>query len=803
MGSDSADSSAPVSSTNAPANQSAANASQNSAPPQVDAGPARAEFEATEITLVGEAFPAPNRSIRQVFWRQSNTDEIRAVLPGDTSESTLVFTLPQVERDTTLTFVFTAEDNTGERTSDSVAVLVRDRLPNKRPIAKIVAPASVSAGTASVSLDACSSTDPDGAVTAYAWFERINGADRALSETTCQLTAALNRQSPQGQRYEFIVRVTDNAGATDEDNTTVQQGGRSGNAANSAPVVQSTTATPTPARPGEEISLTALANDADGDSLSYLWEQTAGQQVIIFEPKQANTRFLAPDQKGSVSFRLTVSDGLAQNSQVLTVAIEPTAASNQPSLTQCLITPQRAGCFTGAQNLLTDNQVASLINFSASTDSAGVCNPLAVPSWAHYYGALHEHTAFSDGTLLTTPASVMQRVRSKGFNFAFTTDHSDNMGLPAPLPDPNFCQVDPLACVLADPTNPQSNLDKWGTTLAMANRNSTPQFTAIRGFEWTSDRFGHANVLFSSNYINAKTGPGYAVNMDAFWQWFTLPANVGGGNDGLMVFNHPGREDSLHGPLLQATNFFAQGSAVAPGNPTSSQLPQGDPAYAFNDFAYRGTADYRVVGVEVFGKGDEYDSDGKKGSWLAHALDKGWFLAPTGSEDHHDTRWGDADLPKTVIIARTNSANDLKQAMMARRMYAVAQNYNNVRLEFKTLDGTEQPMGSRIRTQQSVLNFRVAVGTRPGTATQLAVADVAIEVLGSQGNNAVRYTPLLTPTAVAGAPGQFEFSVPVAAARNWVFVRVRDKRNNNRIAAVSAPIWFEKGMTPLFMCAER
>src|SRR6185503_6686266 len=100
----------------------------------------------------------------------------------------------------------------------------------------------------------------------------------------------------------------------------------------------------------------------------------------------------------------------------------------------------------------------------------------------------------------------------------------------------------------------------------------------------------------------------------------------------------PGREADVNGPL----------TAAGAG---------GDPAYTWNDFAYRPEADARVVGLEMYGKsGDYYDTDhgAPAGGWLAHALDKGWHVAPVGAEDEHGTSWAQPNRAKTVIIAGTN-----------------------------------------------------------------------------------------------------------------------------------------------------
>jgi hypothetical protein len=443
--------------------------------------------------------------------------------------------------------------------------------------------------------------------------------------------------------------------------------------------------------------------------------------------------------------------------------------SLDPGVAACLSNPGAAGCSTLINNLLTPSYFVEQLN---PANSAGSCNPAYFPEapYSHFWGALHEHTAYSDGTLGTTPEHVFERVRSLNWSFAISTDHSDTLALPISLPSEECLSARFLECILADPDEPLESLFKWQATAAAAERLTTPDFVAMRGFEWTSDRFGHANILFSKNNLNAKTEPGYLVDMSVFWAWFQYPALLGGGDDGLLVFNHPGREDLFHGGL--------------------EAIGLGDPAYTFNNFRYVPGADARVVGVEVFGKGDEYDQGGRDGSWFATALDQGWFLAPAGSEDHHGLMWGDPGLPKTVLIARRRTPDDLQEAMRARRMYAVAQNVNDIRLDFEASDGS--PMGSRlVRPAGSgeVLRYRV----RRGFGEQPAAASIIVELMSSARDNSGGYQPL---ERRVGADGQF--AVALTSRREWYFLRVRDA--NERIIAVSAPIWLTPGATALPTC---
>lgn len=370
----------------------------------------------------------------------------------------------------------------------------------------------------------------------------------------------------------------------------------------------------------------------------------------------------------------------------------------------------------------------------------------------HYIGSLHEHSGFSDGAIGKTPADYFQAGVDQGLAFVGSSEHSDNAM--APVTANTGCLSPAFAsCVQAPPDGVQ----KWAATARIADEKNRPgDFTAIRGFEWTSDRFGHINVFFSKNDLNAKTASGYAVAMEDFWQWLALSPDLGGGADGIAVFNHPGREVEVHGPLTDA------GAG-------------GDPAYTWNDFEYRPEHDARVVGIEMYGKsGDYYDTDhgAPAGGWLAHALDKGWHVAPVGAEDEHGTSWAQPNRAKTVILAVQNTRAGLRAALAARRFYAVAHQHNDVRLHFAA--GTE-PMGSRLmRATGTVLAFHAEVSDEnPANG----VAAARIEVVGPGG------------TVVASGNGlALDFNATASAAEQWRFVRVLDA--SGKVLAVSAPIWF-------------
>lgn len=356
-----------------------------------------------------------------------------------------------------------------------------------------------------------------------------------------------------------------------------------------------------------------------------------------------------------------------------------------------------------------------------------------------YIGALHEHSGYSDGWPGTSPASYYAQLAARGFDFAGGAEHSDSARLPITANEACL-SPDGVDCVQLPP----EGVTKWEQAGAQARAASTATFTAFRGFEWTSDRFGHINVYFSRNDTNAKADGGHAA-MASFWAWFTTRAELGGGADGLATFNHPGREDAL----------------------TTSE-----PGFNWFDFHYVAAADLRMVGIEVFNRGSDFGTErdnvppGHPG-WYVHALDKGWHLGPVGAEDAHDTDWGTPARGKTILIARDNSAGALREALFARRFYAVGPNHNGLRLTF-TADGL--PMGARLARDAGAAVALHATANEAGT----------LELVTSGGQVLASSTTGVLSHEAAAAPGE-----------RWYFIRWRNATGEPR--GYTAPVWIRAG----------
>lgn len=99
---------------------------------------------------------------------------------------------------------------------------------------------------------------------------------------------------------------------------------------NTAPEV--TAAGPESAEGGDTVELEAIGTDADEDSLTYTWVQTAGPEVELTGATSATASFTVPelDDESTVTFTVTASDGAAEAEASVSVVLAATEAEPEP-----------------------------------------------------------------------------------------------------------------------------------------------------------------------------------------------------------------------------------------------------------------------------------------------------------------------------------------------------------------------------------------------------------------------------------------------------------------------------------------
>jgi hypothetical protein len=293
-------------------------------------------------------------------------------------------------------------------------------------------------------------------------------------------------------------------------------------------------------------------------------------------------------------------------------------------------------------------------------------------SWV-VHADLHNHTLLSDGR--GDPEAAFASMRDAGLDVAALTDHST---VGQVIPGPFASDQHAAPCFGSSDCQGVLGIDEdaWRRTGDLADAEDDPgRFTAIRGFEWSSPTLGHMNVWFSETWSDPlSTGglgsaedlvafaeheglelsaealaaigallrdtPAAGLGMTAWYEWLkrdpATPA-LRGGADGLIGFNHPGREP-----------------------------------FRFSDFAFDADLLRRVVSMEIFNRREDYLFRVAQGrSPLVACLDAGWKPGLLGVTDQHGTDWGIPEgLGRGGYHVDELSRDGVRTAMLERRFFA-------------------------------------------------------------------------------------------------------------------------------------
>lgn len=229
-----------------------------------------------------------------------------------------------------------------------------------------------------------------------------------------------------------------------------------------------------------------------------------------------------------------------------------------------------------------------------------------------YYGTTHAHTGFSTGQ--GTPYEACDYARKKGLDFICITDHGVK---------------------LKDGENSSWKMTK--KALDKINRYYL-DFLAIRGFEASTNSYGHMNVINSRNLFNKKVS-----SLHDFNKWLSMEPDV------VVSINHPEKN-----------------------------------VMKINDIKEM----EKNINLIELGNGCINSNYKRYNKYYYSLLDKGWHLAAVNGQDNHKANWGEADN-LTVIIAERLDMESIIEALKARRTYS-----SETRTLRLTVKGNGQWMGS-------------------------------------------------------------------------------------------------------------
>ncbi len=353
-----------------------------------------------------------------------------------------------------------------------------------------------------------------------------------------------------------------------------------------------------------------------------------------------------------------------------------------------------------------------------------------------YFGQLHSHTQYSDGsgTLDSALSYIRSLPDSANVQFVAFTDHSnyfDSKNAPnveAALYDTS----------LVKDSDASHSWKTYKDTIAQFNEDNAGDMVAIGGFEMTwSGGPGHINTFNTPGIVSRNNSTLNNKTADAGMKAYYALLSQAEGATSISQFNHPG------------TTF---------GN--------------FKDFNYWDPViDSRMYMVEVGNGEGQIGAGGYYPSYEQYimALDKGWHLAPTNNQDNHKGKWGNANDARDVILTDSFTEEGIYEAIRALRMYATED--KNLELTY-TVNGLM--MGSSITEVPDKLNIEVTVND-PDASDSIA----KVEVVANSGK--VAYTWDNAAQLKSG-----KLSVTLDPSYSYYFIRVTQKDGD---LAVTSPVW--------------
>jgi hypothetical protein len=279
-----------------------------------------------------------------------------------------------------------------------------------------------------------------------------------------------------------------------------------------------------------------------------------------------------------------------------------------------------------------------------------------------FFGNLHSHTAYSDGT--GTPAQAYEYARTMGkLDFLAISEHN-HKSAEGTGDDPLHLHI-ALDHKLYEGAVQNSLI----VTAGKVNQQFPGKFVALYGQEFSSIAGGnHVNVFDVGHVIDEALVPN--KNFRKLYDGWLLTNLDSMGNPALVQFNHPAKVTEDYGMLSYGGNVPAFVEAVTPHARTIAILSgphdtkPGDPLARDTSFATEAYFFY---------------------------LNLGLHLAPTADQDNHFITFGTSTDHRTAILAPALTKEDLLRAIRDCHVYATQD--KNLQVDFR-LNG--KVMGSTV-----------------------------------------------------------------------------------------------------------
>ncbi|MCJ7490391.1 MAG: PHP domain-containing protein [Thermoplasmata archaeon] len=341
----------------------------------------------------------------------------------------------------------------------------------------------------------------------------------------------------------------------------------------------------------------------------------------------------------------------------------------------------------------------------------------AEPEYNLYFGDLHSHTSYSDGT--GTPDEAYTTARSRGADFLAITDH-----------------YFPLTEV------------EWKDTLRSADEHTVNlEFVAMAGYEYYLPGINELNI-----YGTETLAPHSGETPKAYY----MGNRMTGGSFIPWIYDWIADEP---GAIGQWDHPLSYGCPVA-----------------WDFFQFDFCTEERDAAMGML----ECYNWGYRDSSYIKALDEGWHIMPTATEDDHYGDWISPLGIRTVLLAPSLTRDNLYEAMREGRGYATLD--ENLEIRF-TLNG--EVMGSSLSSPGATsYTASIVIDDTDG----LCDAITLVEIVTDRNETAWSFEPTsdswsISETVVLSGDG----------APRYFFVRVTTVSPLNGeepgVTAWTAPVW--------------
>ena len=477
---------------------------------------------------------------------------------------------------------------------------------------------------------------------------------------------------------------------------------------------------------GDKLTVTISGVDNQGKAITRTVEITVKDEPVFSDPTPMRGAQTGSDKRPAISVALA------------NAGTEPTITMTVNGKTVDAVYEGGRVTYTPAADL-TDGRTEVVVTAKRTDGKEASFNwffTVGKTQYQLYFGQLHSHTQYSDGSgTLTSALDYIKSIpASANVQFVAFTDHSNyfdsktNANVEGALYDTS----------LVKDSDANHSWSTYKSTIDAFNAENAGSMVALGGFEMTwSGGPGHINTFNTPGVVSRNNTTLNNKTDDAGMKAYYALLSQAEGVDSISQFNHPG------------TTF---------GN--------------FSDFSYWDPViDSRMYMVEVGNGEGQIGAGGYYPSYEQYimALDKGWHLAPTNNQDNHKGRWGNANDARDVILTDNFTEKGIYEAIRALRMYATED--KNLELGY-TVNG--QMMGSSITEVPEKLNLEVTVND-PDKSDSISKVEVVV--------NSGKVVHTWSDPAELN---QGSLSVTLDPDYSYYFIRVTEGDGD---LAVTSPVW--------------